>query len=476
MSILFSSLRSALVLILFLVFSQSLFAQQNKLNYGIETDFSASATSDNLPFWFYANKGGTVDSRSANLLNQFYGTYNFISSNKRWSIETGFDAIARLSTNSSFHFTELYGASQYRAFQLQVGRFYDPIGLNNHDLSAGAMMMSKNAIPMPRIMIKNPDFISVPLTDDVVQFKGMFSHGWFTEDRYVDNPYLHQKYLYLRVNIEEFSGTGGIVHNAVWGGASPRYGRLPQSFTNYLNVVLASGASEESNAPEGEKSNVIGNSLGAYEFEAKYRFESFSISATRLFYLEDGVSRRFRSPWDGVWGTNFIMDDSNSFVSAVTYEHINTKQQDAKPTQELGQANYYNHSIYRNGWANYGQPIGLPLMTYNRESNRFNNNIIVAHHLGIKGRLSKTLGYKFFSSYARNYGTGEKAKNQPPGTINFANRREDQYSFLLDVSYDLSSVEGLSLHFSSAVDAGEFYKDSKLGFQLGVKWDGAQNR
>lgn len=467
--------RFCFVLLITVLFSHPLYAQQESIEYGAGSNVAASLSSEDLPFWFYANRGGTVDQQSTNFTNRFFSKYTYHNSARSFRLNTGLEGIARLSQHNSFHFTELYGTVGYSVLNLKAGRFHYPVGLNNHELSAGGMMMSKNAIPLPRIMIYSPDFVDVPYTDELVEVKGMYSHGWFTEDRYVEDPYLHQKYFYLKINIGPFSGTGGIVHNAVWAGTSPDHGRLPQSFGNYLNVVMGKGASDDSDAPPGEKSNVVGNSLGAYEFKANYSFDFFSFSLTRLFYLEDGVSRRFRSPWDGVWGANFKMNDSNNFISAITYEHINTKQQDAKPTQELGQANYYNHGIYRNGWANYGQPMGLSLMTYDEQSNRFYNNIIVGHHVGIKGQFTNYLSYKFLSSYTRNYGTGSAAKNQPPGTIDFSERREDQYSFLLDINYTLPQVDGLSLNVSTALDTGEFYGDNNLGFQMGIRWSRIAN-
>ncbi|WP_445664857.1 capsule assembly Wzi family protein [Fodinibius sp. AD559] len=442
--------------------------QDKNFNYSFESQFFAG-TKDELPFWLHTNKNGIVDQNSPNFINSL-SIESDIYEKGSLTVTANSDVVFRLSEQESIHFTELNLYTEYRDFYLTIGRMHQPIGLNNHDISVGSMMVSNNATPIPRVAVGNHSFSDVPFTDGIVQYKGLYSHGWFRDDRYVDNPYLHQKYLYLNINIEKFSGTGGIIHNAFWGGEHPSYGRLPQSFNDYIRVVTAVGADEDSNAPGGEVSNVIGNSLAAYEFKAEYDFKRFEVSATRLFYLEDGVSRRFRSPWDGTWSLNIIMDDPSSFISGFTYEHINTKQQDAKPGQEIGRASYYNHFIYRSGWAHYEQILGLPLFNYNTETNRIDNNIIIGHHIGMKGNLTENIKYKLLGTYTRNYGTG--VGKAPRGIIDFEERREDQYSFLMETEYQLSANENIQILFSAAIDTGTFRSES-LGAMLGIRWKNA---
>ncbi|WP_245683966.1 capsule assembly Wzi family protein, partial [Rhodohalobacter halophilus] len=246
-------------------------------------------------------------------------------------MDYGADLALRVSGNSTAFFPELYLGAEYRAFRLDFGRFNRPIGLNNHNLSIGSMMVSRNAVPIPRIMLSTPEFTDVPWTNDILEFKAMVSHGWFTDERYVDSPYLHQKYLYLKVNAtKSLSAVGGIVHNAQWGGTHPTFGRAPQSFSDYLRIVFSRAADPDSNAPPAQITNALGNSVAAYEFALQYEGTGFDLSATRLFYLEDSVSKRFRSPWDGVWGINLEFHDENRLLNALTYEHINTRRQDAK--------------------------------------------------------------------------------------------------------------------------------------------------
>ena len=447
----------------------SLSAQDSEYGYYFRSSFYGS-TQESLPFWFGANVNGKVDQESSNFINEL-GFKKNIYNASNFRVLTGSNLVFRLSEKESIHFTELYSSVKYHAFQLDIGRFNQPIGLNNHDLSVGSMMVSKNAIPVTKISISNPDFVNIPFSNGILEYKGMYSHGWFTENRFVDDAYLHQKYLYLKINIDKFSGIGGIVHNAMWGGTSENQnvGKLPQSFSDYLRVITGSSADPDSDAPGGEISNALGNSLAAYEFGGSYENEKLRISLTRLFYLEDSVSRRFRSPWDGVWGMNLEFKENSSYVNAVTYEHINTRRQDSRSFQARGRANYYNHFVYRSGWSNYNRVVGIPLITYDSDIGRIDNNILVGHHIGINGTLSQNLAYLVFGTYSRNYGVvGGKV---PPETVDFPSRREDQFSFLFKLDYEIPNLKGFQTNLSLASDFGEFYED-RFGVMLGVTWDG----
>ncbi len=462
----FATLLILATILFFAGIKNGVHAQPRTLSLQATTTLLGS-TESSLPFWFHANRDGSADPAGTNWINEL-GFNAGLYDDGVLSVDAGGHLVGRLSVDNALHFSRLFLKAEAGGYRLSAGRFTQPVGLNNHALSSGAMMVSRNAVPVPGISISTPDFLNVPLTGGVLQYKGMFAHRRFTGERYVEAPYLHQKYLYLRLNLGRFSGTGGIVHNAVWGGLHPDYGQLPKSFSDYLRVVLSRGAGEDSNVPRGEVTNVIGNSIAAYEFAAAYDFGNWSASATRLFYLEDGVSRRFRSPWDGVWGFNFTHGDPGRLIGALTYEHINTKQQDARNFQAIGRANYYNHGIYRSGWASYGRTIGTPLFTYNPETGRITNNMIVAHHTGMAGHLSPDLSYKLLATYSRNYGVNGRIIS--PEELDLQQRRADQYSFYLAFLHRLPGTDHFSLSFALAADRGTLYAN-RFGILFGIQWN-----
>ncbi len=432
------------------------------------------SSGDSLPFWFYSNVKGKIDPSSTNFFNEVTFSHTLWEDNNRGlSLSTGANAVLRVADNNSIHFSELFLKAEAFGLQLDAGRFYQPIGLNNHDLSVGSMMVSGNAIPVPKISISTPEFMDLPFGDGVVQYKGLFTHGWLEEDRHVESPYLHQKYFYLRVNMGSFSGTGGIVHNAQWGGTDPDRGRLPQSFGDYLRLITGRGADESSNAPGGEISNVIGKSV-ALEDE----HEDFRASLTRLFYLEDKVSTRFRSPWDGVWGFNLSLKEKGGLIEALTYEHINTKTQDAKSWELIGRRDYYDNFVYNSGWTYENRTLGIPLILF--DGNTIVNNVLVGHHLGFSGQLARGLKYKSLFTYSRNYGvrndwvTGPIRDSIPADREDVIPRDEfqkDQYSFYVDLHYKPKTSKTLSFNLKLSTDLGDLYEDS-FGVMAGITWNG----
>ena len=441
--------------------------------YDVSTSVYGS-TSGNLPFWFYTNVHGKVDPSGTNWLNQLSLEHKLYDNNNL-SARIGGNAVFRFSNNSQVLFPKLYLQANAYGLQLDVGRFSQPIGLNNHELSVGSMMVSNNAMPMPKISISTSEFMDVPYTDGHLQYKGLFSHGWFEEDRFVSNAYLHQKYFYLRVNVGNWSGTGGIVHNVQWGGTHPNLAKLPQSFGDYLRVVTGRSASKSSNAPGSDLTNVIGNSLAAYEFGLRYSNDQVSIHATRLFYLEDKVSTRFRSPWDGVWGLNIKFKEKPNWLNAITYEHINTKQQDSKSWELIGSADYYDNGTYSHGWTYENSTVGIPLILF--KNNDITNNVLVAHHLGIAGDPDDRLSYNALFTYSRNYGIqddwvespGNNIPKDRPDVTPYGQFLQDQYSWLLRLEYDIQRVNGLSMKLEISGDFGELYED-RLGIMVGVSW------
>jgi len=422
------------------------------------------SSGSSLPFWMHSNRLGTIDPRSANAFSRLTGNVHRDMTDN-WHLNIGIDALARYSENPSIHAVQAYVSTTYRGYRLDVGRRSHPIGLDNHDIGVGSMMVSRNAIPVPAVTLSTPEFIDVPLTQGYLGFKAMFSHGQFGGSRFVADPYLHQKYLYLRLSIWKFSGYAGIVHNAQWGGESPVFGRAAQSFDDYLRVVTARPPKPSTGSPGFEQANALGNALGSYDFGLAYELPNVRMQLTRLFYLEDTVSRRFRSSWDGAWGANLSFHNTR-MVQALTYQHVNTIKQDALPSEERGRADYYNHLIYRSGWSHQGRVLGIPLIGID---GRIDNNMLVAHHLGVRGDVGRRFRYRALGTYSRNYGTIGEVTRLPRGSIDFDARRKDQVSWLLETDWRLRWNDAFSVSLALAGDIGE-YQQNQTAALVGLKW------
>jgi hypothetical protein len=336
------------------------------------------------------------------------------------------------------------------------------------------MLVSRNAPPVPKLKLFTPSYLDIPLTGDHVQVRGRWSDGRLSEDRAVERALLHQKSFYLRINVGPLAGSGGFIQNTIWGGKGQS-----TELIDYLRVIVGSQEGTERDP------NRVGNTVAAYDFALQYTLDDWQLRASRLFYLEDTVSLRFRSPWDGMWGLSLRRTKGRGWFDGFLYEHVNTIQQDALPGAPRGRAGYYTHSLFDSGWTYEGTVLGNPLLVFSPQKNQVVNNMIIAHHLGIRGTPIPRLSYTTRLTYTRNYGVCEDqiitgtcrivASEPVPPDQEVHPRgelREDQYSVFGEVRYRLSEAPGLQLVASAAVDVGAFYED-RWGLRTGLRWDGS---
>ena len=130
--------------------------------------------------------------------------------------------------------------------------------------STGSLAISNNTMPLPMIDVGIKEFTPVIINRFNFQFKGGLSHGWFNKSQYLKAPYLHQKNLYLKKQIKpNQSLTLGIVHMAMWGGATRIHGKQPQNFIDYLRIFFLQPASDK--GLKQERVNTLGNHLGIWD-------------------------------------------------------------------------------------------------------------------------------------------------------------------------------------------------------------------
>lgn len=397
-----------LIYLFFFIYPSVLLSQQSISDINIINGISVSSNlkglQNDLPFWLHSNKNGSIDKNSANITNYITLSGNLYNKNNL-SIDLETKLLNRLANTSSNHFEVGYIKLQLHDYEIIAGRFYDPLTVKENHLSIGSFMYSNNTLPIPKIAIKTKEYISIPNTNDIVRYSGLFAHGWFNSNRYIQNVYLHEKYFYLNIKYAFFDAKAGIVHNVQWGGYRNTF-KLPSDLRTYFEVILAKGSSSR-NAPPGEDTNVVGNSIGAYDFNLGLIFNKFDLSVYRIFYLEDKVSARFRSPWDGMWGV-VLKPKSSSLFKNIIYEHINTKKMDSFDWEPRGTANYYNHAIYVTGWTYNNRVIGNPLILGNGSLiSPIYNNIVIGHHFGFDGEFINNINFQFLYTFSRNYGRVE---------------------------------------------------------------------
>lgn len=456
-----------------------------------QAEFSTISGTPELPFWLYANQfGQTEPGSSINFLNVLSARQRLTSPESSLGLTIGATSVSRVSDSSnSLHLREIYAGFDFAFMQLQAGRFHSDMEAKFPDITIGSMMVSRNATPHPRYMISTRGFIDVPFTNGFMQVRGTYADGVLERDRVIERPLLHQKTGHFKFNFGPVELIAGMIHNVIWAGTDEERGRLPQSFSDYLKVVIPRPADDGSAASVPEQENRLGNAVAAYDGSLIVNASSYEVVAYRQIYLEDTVSARtLRSYMDGLYGLGLRNITFTRLIDDIVVEHVNTVRQDAQGDNPRGRANYYNHYNYESGWSYEGNVIGNPLLTFDPDLGRIRNNMVVAWHIGLAGNPTDTFSYQLMGTYSRNYGTcrddhvrvGSCWINslRPPHpdliVIPRDEIRQDQYSFRLSGSWLFSTEYQTSLDASFAMDTGEYF-GTRFGLMLGITIGDFQN-
>ena len=329
---------------------------------------------------------------------------------------------------------------------------------------------------MPKLSILVPEYKPVPFTKGYLEFKGGISHGWFGDNQFVKDSWLHHKYLYLQaggrlpVHLHY-----GFHHFVQWGGKStdPEIGKLPQSFNDFLRVFFADHGDE--NAISFERFNALGNHLGSRNFGIDVDFSKVKAGFYWQTIIEDSSGTEFRNIKDGLWGIYIHFKDKDRLINGIVYEFINTTDQsgpidsysDNKEIWPIGNDNYFNNGIYQYGWTFHDMTLGTPLITSpailkanDYQSDYIRNNKIICHHIGLEG-MYKNLLYKLLATYYLNYGTNY---------YHFESAIP-QYSLLLQAQIVEKLPWGINLSLALGVDHGELYGNN-AGFRFSLSKKG----
>lgn len=442
------------------------------INYFFESN-AVTSSDGNAPFWFVSNNFGTISLKSPSISARF-GLNGNLDLNKTLRILYVIDIIDRYSNQNELFIQQAYAGLKLGFFTLMAGSWEENYGNQDNSISSGGVIWSGNARPIPQISFATSGYIPVPFTKDFVELKGGISHGWFEDNQYNSDVWLHHKYLYLkfggeqRVHLEY-----GLHHCAQWGGKSsnPDYGELPDDIKAFGKVFLGRGGGDD--GPEEETSNVIGNHIGSHNLALDFNGQSLSLKFNWQTIFEDGSGLRLRNIKDGLWGIR-ISSESWKYVSDFLVEFINTTDQSGRFHDHYedgvliidgGNDNYFNHIVYREGWTYNGMTIGTPLITSpalipSSNYDYIPNNKTTTFHFGMEGRM-KNVNYKALYTYSRNYGTNA---NPFPA-------RKDQHSLLLKSTFTNLLPWDISMTVAVAADLGELFQKN-AGIMLSFRKEG----
>ncbi len=349
-------------------------------------------------FWAYSNANGIIDS-STWLLGSITSEYaSYIGEYSRLAV--GGSAFYALNQDrpDGVALNQYYGVYELHNFGLTLGAKQAAEQFMGLSSVGGDIMRSTNARAIPGIALRTIAPIRI---SSIVSVDGAFGHYLLNDDRHVDNARLHYKQLTFHIKTSRSSVfSAGLHHYVQWGGVSSTIGPQPDSFKDYLRVIFGKTGTVSANTSD--QLNALGNHLGSYQFDYKYTFrnkEQLHVYHQTLF--EDNSGRELNNFPDGVWGA-FWSAPNNTYIKGLLYEYQHTLSQSGdSPTR--GNDNYFNNGTYRSGWTYFGNTIGTPFMTPNRDGTGIMNNTFRAHHIGLAGSIAK-LEYRFRGSYVENMG------------------------------------------------------------------------
>jgi hypothetical protein len=452
-------------LILFIV--PQLTAQLKMPQASIESG-TAITHGDYAPFWLSANKYGYISDNPFSIwIRPIIKTE--IDWNKRFDYSYGLDIWGRYDGAGKLFLQQGWIKSKILFVTVYGGRMEEIFGNQDSTLSSGGLLWSGNAPPMPKLAVLVEHWTPVPFTHKYFDFKGGLSHGWFGDQPFVKDAFMHHKYAYIRfggklpVHIQY-----GLHHFAQWGGTSQLRGKFPDDLKAYLDVFFARNT-EIQYLPDGTPvANRSGNHLGSRNFGLDIDLKTIKINSYWQTVFEDGSGKAYRNIKDGLWGLT-LKTKSKSIISGLLYEFLHTTDQsgrfnwDPLTLKEYGgNDDYFNHGFYNYGWTYNGFTLGTPLITSpfyitSNSSDYIRNNRIIAHHIGFEG-YKGYLSYRLLYTYSLNYGTNfypfESTKHQHSFMIN------THFSDVLPFKIDL----GLNL----GIDIGKMYGNN-FGIQILLK-------
>ncbi len=393
---------------------------------------------------------------------------------------------------------ELWASIKYRGVYLTAGQAsYNPDIFP--ELGSGDLTLSLNARPIPGVRAGFINFQNIPFTHGYVQIQGDISYGKFTDGGWLEEHYnrynnfvttgtwFHHADLHLRTDPRQpFSVTVGMQHAAQFGGTLTNYYRgtatgsekQKVSVKDFFKIFIPRTGG--SSGVYGDDAYYYGNHLGSWDLTMRYRFrKGMTLTLYAQSPWEDGSGIGKLNGWDGRWGVA-VSNTGLGWLREVTAEYLDFTNHSGPmhwdtedhpgtniPGEATGADEYYNNFFY-NGWANYGMSIGSPFMRsplYNTDGYMgYLYNRVRGFHIGAAGRISPELDWKALVSYRTSTGTPYMPSL----------KKCDDTSVLLGLNYNLSSIPGLSIGASLAIDAGSLYGAS-TGILATVTYSGSFN-
>ncbi len=493
--------------------SAGIAAAETPLNYKGEILGNVS-DGDFAPYYMMSNNGGVLT--QGKTFQARAAAWKDLDLSRRFSYSFGADVVAGASSEVDYlqhngtelqavgrkpaaaWIQQLYGEIKYRGVFLSVGMKERTSPLLNSQLGVGDYTQSNNARPLPEVRIGFVDFQDIPLTKGWIQIQGEIAYGKYLQNDWLkdhfnyaqkfitEGVWFHYKRAYFRTKPSKpLSVTVGMQSAAQFGGTAYTYinGQLTKTdpydtkLKDFFRIfVPGSGGSNV-----GDTQYMFGNTLGSWDFLARYRFkDDTELKAYFQFPYEDGSGIGKLNGFDGIYGLEYKSCNPSAIVSGAVIEYIDFTNQsgpshwapaDNPESTMTGEAtgsdNYYNNFRY-NGYTNYGMLQGTPFVPgtiYNKDGYLLvKDNRLRGFHAGISGTIYEPLQYRLLVSYRKSWGTYTCPRTETAHDT----------SVMLEGVYSFRQVKGLQIKGQLAIDRGNLLGDN-FGALLSVSYQGILN-
>ncbi|MCR9063254.1 MAG: capsule assembly Wzi family protein [Cytophagales bacterium] len=345
------------------------------------------ATGRNNPFWLRANNFGQTSDSAQSFQIQLEIKKDFDSlyfQNKRlkafdWGYGIATGVILGRETKS--YTPEIYIKGRLKNLELTIGRRRDFFGISDSTNSSGHLINSQNTIPIPKVSLIIPNYHYL-FKNKILGIKAGLSHGWFGDQYYTKESFLHQKWLYVSIGKPtwRFNFYTGLNHNVQWGGKInniPSHifavnGKFPSSLKDFLFVSTGLSLNRQYSLPDSlytyqDLTNRVGNHLGSIDVGLRFQINGTTILFYRQNIYDDGSLFYLSNLDDGLSGIsiNFPKTSKAFFgINNLTFEFFNSRNQGGAlgPEQNnnylRGTDNYFNNAQFLDGWSYKGNTLG----------------------------------------------------------------------------------------------------------------------
>lgn len=421
----------------------NVYGQPDTVRQYIEVNILGGYTSDGVvPFWMRSNQYGSIplDGASGGLLVRAAKNYAIqgewtergVKTSALWDWGYGLEARTNVGSTMQVQLIDAHVKARYAMFEAKIGRTKDVMGLNGDTLlSSGNFAVSGNALGVPLLDIRIPEYYRLPWFDGLFSFKGNFANGYmgkvlidegqFAIPRDNDLPtFLHQKSLYGRLGRSHWPMNlfGGINHQVQFGSEKKIHGDI---YTlNNLETLWHVFWGIPYGVPGIPKSK-LGNHGGSVDLGFSYDWDDIQLMVYRQNFYDIGAISKLANIADGLNGvvlTNktFGTQQKDWAWRKMLFEFFYSKNQAGYPWStrtKSGDENYYNNYFYSEGWSYKSRGLGNPLIIPAHDAKEghashpkryFISNRVVAGHLGMSGRIYDwTFSSKL--TYALHFGT-----------------------------------------------------------------------